>query len=210
MRIHFFRPLALLAFPALMAVTQCSAAAIFSAPPDLSGGTDMNGNLVADRFTLSGTATVTQIRFWALQDNLASYTGSIFWSINASSGGLPGASIVSGTVSATASSTGLSAFGLNEFLYTFATNTSLAAGNYFLTLHNGPTSTIPTSNMFWENSNANSGNSQTQDLSLPAQPFVANFTSLAFDLSGTSVPEPGSVVLMTTGLFGALLLRRRK
>ena len=207
MRIRFFRSLALLAFPAFMAVTQCSAAAIFSAPPNLSGGTDMNGNLVADSFTLASSATITQIQFWALQDNLASYTGSIFWSINTNSGGLPGSAILSGTASAVAASTGSSAFGLNEFIYSFNTNGTLAAGTYWLELHNGPTNAIPGTNMFWENSNANSGNSQTKDLSLPAQPFVANFTSLAFALS---TPEPGSMVLMATGLLGAVLLRRRK
>ncbi len=173
----------------------------------------MNNSLVADSFTLGVPAQIAQIQFWALQDNASSYTGSIAWSINSDASGVPGSILVSGTSTPTAVPTGLTFAGSAEFVYLFSVPvTPLSASTiYWLVLHNGPTNAIPSTNMAWENSNGNSGNSQTMDLALASQPWLANFSSLAFNILDVSaVPEPGTMLLLSAGLAGGILLRRRR
>lgn len=190
-----------------------NAGTVYSAPPDQSGATDMNNSLVADSFTLGVPAQIAQIQFWALQDNASSYTGSIAWSINSDASGVPGSILVSGTSTPTAVPTGLTFAGSAEFVYLFSVPvTPLSASTiYWLVLHNGPTNAIPSTNMAWENSNGNSGNSQTMDLALASQPWLANFSSLAFNILDVSaVPEPGTMLLLSAGLAGGILLRRRR
>ena len=167
-----------------------------------------NASLVADTFTLPSPIEIYGIRFWAIQDDITSYTGSIFWSLYLDASGLPGSVIASGTSTPDAVATGVSVAGSNEFVYEFPIDVVLSgSGTYWLALHNGPTSTVPATDMFWETSNANSGNSHTMDLSLPSQPWVDNFNSLAFELEA---PEPGTWVLVATGLLGGFFIRRRK
>ena len=62
--------------------------------PNQSGGSDLNGFLEADDFTLGATTSLNLVRFWTLQGDASDYAGSIEWSIRQSTGGpnaVPGA-----------------------------------------------------------------------------------------------------------------------
>ena len=184
-----------------------NAAIIYSALPNQSGGTDLNCCREADNFTVATATTAQFIKFWTFQGSAASYAGSIAWSINTDSAGKPGTSVASGSATPTPVATGITGFGLNEFSYLFAVNVPLTPGNYWVVLHNGPTSSIPSTDFFWEFSNGNAGNSQSQDLALPNQPWISNFAELAFEVQDNT-PEPASILLLGAGL-AAVLYRKR-
>jgi len=211
---NYRRSLVLLCLVGLMMAGTGRAATLYLAPPNQSGGSDLNAFLEADDFTLGSTAQITQIRFWAFQSSVADYAGSIAWSFNADASGVPGASLASGLATPSPVSTGNSAFGLNEFSYTFAVNVTLGPGTDWLVLHNGPTNTIPGTDFFWEWSDGNSGNSQSQDLAVAGQPWIGNFSEFALELqspgSRTDVPEPSSLLLLGAGFLGVLLVRHRQ
>jgi hypothetical protein len=120
---------------------------------------------------------------------------------------MPGATVASGTATPTGTATGRSAFGLNEFTYTFSTDMTLSAGKYWLVLHNGPNSAIPPTDFFWEWSNGNAGDSLSQDLATPNQPWLGNFAEFALQVQ--DVPEPSSLVLSAAVLLGVWVVRRR-
>jgi PEP-CTERM motif len=205
--------LLLLSMAGLMVAGLSQASVLYSAPPNQSGGSDLNGFVEADDFTFAASAQITQIKFWSFQGSALDYSGSIAWSINSNASGVPGASVAFGSASPSGVATGQSGFGLSEFSYTFAVNVPLAAGTYWLTLHNGPTANIPATDFFWEWSNGNAGNSQSRDLSLANSPWLGNFAELAMELQGTgasSVPEPGSMFLLSAGLAGMWFVRARK
>ena len=185
---------------------------IYQALPNQSGATDMNAAIVADSFILANPITVQNIRFWSLQGGLSDYTGSIEWSINSDSSGLPGTSLGSGLATPTGIVTGLSGFGLNEFSYSWAVSVALNAGTYWVELHNGPSSAVPATSFFWGWNNANAGNGQTQDIAPQTQPWIAQSASLALQLDGavSAVPEPGTVMLGAVGLLGTMLIRARR
>jgi hypothetical protein len=104
--------------------------------------------------------------------------------------------------------TGNTAFGLNEFSYTFGVNFTLAPGTYWLVLHNGPVNTIPATQFYWAWQSGISGNSKSQDLAVAGSPWVANEAELAFQLTGFT-PEPASALLVGGGLLAAWLARRK-
>jgi hypothetical protein len=110
----------------------------------------------------------------------------------------------------TGTATGNTTFGLNEFSYQFVVSFTLSPGTYWLVLHNGPTNTIPSTNFYWAWESGVSGNSQSQDLSVPS-PWVANDAALAFQLTSdlTAVPEPASMCMVGSGLLAAWLARRK-
>jgi PEP-CTERM motif len=180
---------------------------LFSAPPNQSGGSDLNAFLEGDSFVLAAPSIILQVEFWSLQADASDYSGSIYWEIDSNNSGVPGTAIDSGTPTPTGTPTGNTAFGLNEFVYQWNVNTILAPGTYWLVLHNGPTNTIPSTTFYWEWS-ADTGNSQSQDLSV-APAWVANDAALAFELDGIVTPEPASICLMGSGLLAAWLARRK-
>jgi PEP-CTERM motif len=180
---------------------------LFSAPPNQSGGSDLNAFLEGDSFVLAAPSIILQVEFWSLQADASDYSGSIYWEIDSNNSGVPGTAIDSGTPTPTGTPTGNTALGLNEFVYQWNVNTILAPGTYWLVLHNGPTNTIPSTTFYWEWS-ADTGNSQSQDLSV-APAWAANDAALAFELDGIVTPEPASICLMGSGLLAAWLARRK-
>jgi len=99
--------------------------------------------------------------------------------------------------------------------YAFAVNVPLAPGTYWVLLHNGPTNTIPVTDFYWGWS-ADVGNSQSLNLSVTNEPWIGNFAEFALELQGTgdnggsTVPEPGTMLLLGAGLVGMWFVRARQ
>jgi hypothetical protein len=199
----------LLAVPvlALFVSSLAHAGVVVSFPPNQSGASDLNSFLEADDFFLPAPTVITQIQFWALQNLASDYAGSVDWALYSDLAGAPNVALASGNASPVGVATGQSAFGLNEFSYSFAVNANLNTGTYWLVLHNGPSNAIPATNFYWEWSNGNAGNSLNQDLLAPG--WVPNEAELAFQVSG-SVPEPVSMSLVGCGMIAGWLLRRKQ
>lgn len=205
------KSLLILTFAGLTVAGVSQAGIVYSAPPNQSGGSDLNGFLEADDFTLGAPVTLTQIKFWSFQGSAGDYAGSIAWSINTNAAGVPGASVFAGSATPVGVATGNSAFGFNEFSYSFPIVAALAPGTYWVVLHNGPTNAIPGGDFVWGWSNGNSGNSQSQDLAVPGSPWIGNFAELALQLNDASVvPEPTSMLLLGAGLLALGFVRGRK
>jgi hypothetical protein len=180
--------------------------------PNQSGGANMNGFREADDFTVAGPTQIQQIRFWSLQGSAADYSGSISWSICGDASGAPGASCTSGSSSPAGAATGNSALGLVEYVYEFATNVLLQAGNYWLVLQNG-SNAAQAGDFYWAFADDTQGNSQSLELAVADPQWTGNLAELAFQLEGErvappGVPEPGSLLLAATALAAAFVRRR--
>lgn len=209
MRKQTFLGITLVVLAALACPPAGRAAVLFLAAPDQSGASDMNQYVEADDFVNLGTMHVTSVTFWAMQNDASDYAGSTTIGLLNDDAGVPGTTISTISRVLTGTATGNTAFGLTEFVYQFNVNVTLGPGTYWLALHNGPLNTVPTTQFYWEWS-ADVGNSQSKDLGPPVGPWVGNFSELAFQLDGTtSVPEPGTGLLIGAGLVGAWAVRRR-
>ena len=191
---------------ALALAGSAESAILGNGPPNQSGGSDLNAYLEADKFVLANFSLITQIQFWTLQGGAADYAGSTFWGIYTDSTGSPGTAINSGTPVLVGTTTGNTTFGLTEYTYKIPVNVALGAGTYWLVLHNGPINAQPATDFYWAWS-ADTGNSKNLDLSIAPQ-WIPNSSALAFEL--TTVPEPGSLSLMGTGLLAAWLVRKNR
>ena len=195
----------------LLACGVAPAATIGNGPPNQTGGSDLDSFLEGDNFSIAAPTVVTQIKFWALLSSQADYTGSIDWAFYSDFSGFPDTSVASGNASPAGTATGNSAFGLDEYSYTFAVNTPLTAGAYWLVLHNGPSNAQPATTFYWEWS-ADTGDSAGLDLFDPSA-WTGNFSELAFELTtrdSGSVPEPVSASLVGGGLIAAWMLSRKR
>ncbi len=194
--------------------SSASAATLFSnGLPNQTGGADLNANLAADNFVFASAQSVNLIRFWTLQSDVNSYAGSTEWSIRANAPGpAPGATVQSGSFVSNQSVTGNSAFGLAEYVHTGAVSFNLAAGSYWLVLHNGPSSSQPTTEFYWAFTNDQTGDASAWELSNPGA-WGAISAELAFELEGGAaapVPEPASIALVGAGAAVLALFRRQR
>src|SRR5258708_3322802 len=110
---------------ALALAGTAQSATIGNGPPNQTGGSDLNGFLEADTFTLASSTTISQISFWTLQGSLADYAGSTYWAFYSNAAGSPGSAITSATPVLTGVATGNTTLGLNEFAYQIPVNVSL-------------------------------------------------------------------------------------
>ena len=177
-------------------------------------GSNLSDTQQAQDFLLASITSLTNIRFWSLELSSADYLSSIFWEIRSNAAGVPGTNVVaSGTSSPTRTTAGTVAApgaNYNQFQNDLSVNvTSLAAGAYWLTLHNGAITANNFTDFYWSGADANSTAFLGQERGLkPLTDWSTNEQELAFQLSGTAsaaTPEPatfacGGVALILIGL----------
>ena len=161
----------------------------------------------ADDFVLGSLFSVTGFTFWSLELSGA-YLGSITYSINANAGGISGAVVISGNAAATRNAAG-TAQGFNVFQnnISFAA-TNLAAGTYWLVLHDGLATDIAFQDFYFATADVTAGNTASsrgreQSVNPPSGTWDDNSEEHAFLISGDPVgpiPEPASLALVAGGL----------
>ena len=165
---------------------------------------------VADSFTLGANSTITGFDggFWLAPGNSPIATDWVIASGNPD--------FLGGTVAASGSGNftnslycSLCGLGGSFDIYTSTIsglNVSLGAGTYYLELLNGTTAFGGFNNLFWDE---NSGPSTAYEYPF----FTTGINSQAFNLygtTGTTTPEPGTLMLLGSGVAGLAGMLRRK
>ena len=183
------------------------------------GGSGMSDTNQAQDFLLAVTSDLTAIRFWSLEGIPGDYTGSIFYQIVTNASGSPSSTVISsGLVVPTRLAAG-TVLGFNQFQNDFTiTANNVAAGTYWLELHNGPLGTTAFTDFYWSYTDLNGTNTPTnrgQEFDLNAATgWATNDQETAMQIFGApsavgGVPEPSTLLLTSVGL-AALLLRHRR
>ena len=194
----------------LASALTCSAGVVYdNGGPNGASGNEMSAWLQAEDFVLSSDTHVTGVRFWTIESS-GIFDGSFAWSILSNTGGSPGVAIASGVSTATRTAQGSGCCGLNRVQNDIGVNANLLAGTtYWLSLHNGPLSYTSYAGVYWETTN---GNATSTGLEQPMQSsgWSGNSQEHAFALSSdASVPEPGTWVLLSSGIAAVCMFRRR-
>lgn len=210
---------------ALLAATSAlaPAAVIFAnGVPDQSqpGSRSISFYRSADDFTLAAASNIDAVRFWMVATD-QSFAGTLSYGFYQDSNGALGTLITSGSVS-NVTPLFLSQIpgfvqGTYQVDFNLPSTLSLAAGTYWLEVHDGATLTTNTAaEVLWSIANTGPGNARQSQV--PTIPTNQTTNDLAFSLYGTvdtslapptGVPEPSSIALSLAGLaaLGALRLR---
>jgi hypothetical protein len=160
---------------------------------------------VTSSFSVAQSSTATGVTFseWSLNQ----LTTSLSWAITTSAFG--GTVIASGMASdlTNTDATALGSWTITETSFSLP-DVSLAAGDYWLQLGAGNGS----SETAWGTAIGGSSTSEQQSVSNGTPQSPGSILSESFSITGsaTDVPEPASIAVFATGLFGAALVRHRR
>ncbi len=212
--------LSLAVIAAAFAVTPLDAGIIFdNGLPIQTGGNEMTHWIQAEEFLVAPDFTLTGIHFWSAELDGA-YLGSITYTIYDNAGSQPGNILQRDTIAPTTrTATGNTLIGLPDYLeYEYHLDIaplSLAGGvGHWVGLHNGPLTEDLAAGFYWQHTTNNSLFNGREDNS----PFDDNSWSNtseehAFYVTGDpvpeTVPEPGTLLLIGSGLVGLAARRRR-
>jgi len=183
------------------------------------GGSEMSDTMQAEDIQLSTMTNLTSISFWSLQFSPSDYNGSIFWQIVGDASGSPDDLNVIGNGTATPSQTADgTVLGFSQFRNDFTINLiGIAAGTYWLELHNGPVTTTAFTDFYWswaDLDGTNTGTNRGMENGLnPVTGWTTNDNEHAFNISGdaaTAAPEPGTALLSFAAAGALAFLRGRK
>jgi PEP-CTERM motif len=190
----------------LLTVPGRASTVLFDQTPTNTNGFSITDFRLADDFTLSNPSTVTDLLFYYVAQSLSDL-GAVTYAIYANNAGALGAVRQSATItSGSVTRTGQSALCPTCASASFSiAPLPLAAGSYWLELHAG-TSFTDTNGGFdvdWAAVDDNATLVARYNASglKPDTPVDSSgFNQYAFQVIGT-VPEPGTLALLTLGLF---------
>ena len=183
---------------------------LYASQNDTSG---LGANFVSyDNFTLGSAGTITSVGWVGGYYNPQTAGSISSWSVAfyANNAGQPGGLITSFAISGNGGETSLGVDNLGDpvFAYGAVVNFAASAGTqYWLSVV--PSTAFPPQ-WGWTTSSTGDGISYTSD---PFGNLSQNSSDLAFSLyktQQTGVPEPGSLMLMGSGLAGVAGILRRK
>jgi hypothetical protein len=183
------------------------------------GGSNMSDTFQAEDFILTVATDLSGVTFWDLEGGVGEYNGSIFWRLATNLGGSPNDAgvIAGGTATPTRTASG-TVLGFNQVRNDFSIAVNgVAAGSYWLELHNGPLTTTAFTDYYWSFAEAGGANLMSnpgQEKGLnPLTGWTTNDSEHAYNLQGTAAvvvaPEPGTTVLLLAGLAISAGLQRK-
>jgi hypothetical protein len=168
-------------------------------PDDNVNAFNISQFAVADSFDLTGSPIVSGVVFtnWLFPGD--SPVG-VDWAIQATPFGT---NLFSGTAAISSSFLGTNSLGADVYLDTISLpNVSLASGTWYLQLTNETTTISDTG--FWAESDGPSLAFQSGNGQIPSESFQILGTN------GVTTPEPGTLVMLGSGILGIGSILRRK
>jgi hypothetical protein len=187
---------------------QATATTLINQAPNQAHVLSISSAEHADDFVLTAPSSIAAVSFWAVATTpggaaepvggfLGNFSGTVAWAIHANASGLPGAIVSSGsTIGIVPVATGTVLGGtLHEYKvsFNFASPVNLAAGTYWLELHEGPTLTTNTTkngaDFAWETGIGDKlSPSPLAEATLGPGPWALKTEQLAFQLFNAPVP----------------------
>jgi hypothetical protein len=176
--------------------------------------------IFAEHFTLPQNTNIAGVNFWSVETPTG-YSGSIYYGIYSDVSGAP--NLGPPTIEGFSQGSNLTRTfvaniqsGFDMYLYTFDIAPFIATSGtqYWLGLHNGPTTNMTDNGFYWESHNTTEDNIRYLD-TLPGVGDAWDIRTnglLAFQLTGdtqTAVPEPSTYILLSIAL-GVVGYARKK
>ena len=215
-------PCCLIITLALALITSAQAAVIFDGgAPDLLSGDEMTSYVEADDFLLPTASTLTDAHFWTLEGYGYAYggnpwDGTLDYYIFADVSGQPGASpLYTGSaqniVKVSTGRTWNRGLEMGEYEYSFdlANPLSLSANTtYWFGLHLA-SDFNDRDEIYWETTGIGYGSVGFGAGGGTFDNWLNTTQQHAFQLTGTPIPEPCTMLLVGSGLLGVAGLRRK-